>query len=148
MSNISLGPSVNDRIPFAVERGVNDAFKFNQETEFIPVLGLVSSQLNEPSKESKDSEEVKTASSIQNDHHPALLSLLANELSVDVQEIHDFELYASLSSILFVDTQTFCVFRRHLYDTQPSTLGGINNEFIFSPRMDNLVSSCVLPTSV
>lgn len=73
---------------------MNESFKFNQETEFIPVLGLVSSQLNESARGSKKSEdeEVKTASSIQNDHHPALLSLLADELSVDVQEIHDFEL--------------------------------------------------------
>lgn len=29
----------------------------------------------------------------------------------------------------------------HLYDTQPSQFGGIKNEFIFSPRMDNQFSS-------
>jgi len=61
------------------------------------------------------------ASSIQDNHHPALLSLLAGELSIAPEEIHDFEL--------------------SLYDTQPACLGGLNNEFIFSPRMDNLVSS-------
>ena len=31
----------------------------------------------------------------------------------------------------------------HLYDTQPSQFGGIKNEFIFSPRMDNQFSSYV-----
>lgn len=29
----------------------------------------------------------------------------------------------------------------HLYDFQPSTLGGLNNEFVFSPRLDNQFSS-------
>ncbi|KAF9452453.1 aspartyl aminopeptidase [Macrolepiota fuliginosa MF-IS2] len=112
-----------------LDRNVNDNFKFNQETEFVPILGMIDSELNATRKSDKDndSEEVpkakatQQASSIQDNHHPALLSLLSEELSVAPEEIHDFEL--------------------SLYDTQLSVLGGINNEFIFSPRMDNLFSS-------
>ena len=59
----------------------------------VPILGLMASQLNETSETDKsDTDKVKAASSIQDDHHPALLSLLAEELSVNPQEIHDFEL--------------------------------------------------------
>ena len=78
-------------IPITVERGVNDAFKFSQETEMVPVLGLVSSQLNGPADDKKKTE-TKEASSIQDDHHPALLSLLAEELSINPEQIHDFDL--------------------------------------------------------
>ncbi|KAI0796575.1 aspartyl aminopeptidase [Abortiporus biennis] len=102
-----------------LERDVNTAFKFNQETEFVPILSIIESQLNEKTPEKKP--ETKSASNIQDNHHPALLSLIAEELSVAPEEIHDFEL--------------------HLYDTQPSVLGGLNNEFVFSPRMDNQFSS-------
>jgi len=111
-----------------LDRNVNENFKFNQETEFVPILGLLETQLNarkEASGEKEDkpekSDTQQRASSIQANHHPELLELLAGELSIAAEEIHDFEL--------------------SLYDTQPATLGGINNEFIFSPRMDNLVSS-------
>ena len=80
-----------------VDRDVNSNFKFNQETEMVPVLGLMASQLNEQSQTNQsDSDTVKAASSIQDDHHPALLSLLAEELSVKPQEIRDFELQALL----------------------------------------------------
>ena len=72
-----------------MDRNVNDSFKFNQETEMVPILGLISSQLNDTPKDSTD---VKTASNIQGDHHPALLSLLAEELYVRPEQIHDFEL--------------------------------------------------------
>jgi aspartyl aminopeptidase len=101
-----------------LDRNVNESFKFNQETEFVPILGQIASQLN-ATKESDSGPE--KASSIQDNHHPALLSLLASELSIAPEEIHDFEL--------------------SLYDTQPSVLGGLNSEFIFSPRLDNLFSS-------
>jgi len=108
-----------------LDRNVNDNFKFNQESEFIPILGLIASQLNSanPTKVDSGPGEAKqnSPSSVQDKHHSALLSLLADELSVAPEEIHNFDL--------------------SLYDTQPSVLGGINNEFIFSPRLDNLVSS-------
>ena len=35
-----------------------------------------------------------------------------------------------------------------LYDVQPATFAGINNEFVFSPRLDNQLSSCVLAVEV
>jgi aspartyl aminopeptidase len=71
-----------------VDRNVNDNFKFNQETEFVPILGQIADKLN------GDNAYKRTAvsTSIQDNHHPALLSLLADELSVSPGEIHDFEL--------------------------------------------------------
>lgn len=84
-----------------MDRNVNDTFKFNQETEFVPILGLIESELNgassQPESDSdKDDKPLakgpKVASSVQENHHAALLSLLAGELSVAPEEIHDFEL--------------------------------------------------------
>ena len=82
-----------------MDRDVNNNFKFNQETEFVPILGLLESQLNSPTDDSDDEKPTgkpdnqRGASNIQGNHHPALLALLAGELSVSPQEIHDFELY-------------------------------------------------------
>ncbi|CAE6522513.1 unnamed protein product [Rhizoctonia solani] len=107
-----------------LDRTVNDSFKFNQETQFIPILGQIASQLNGPPVlETSDKNPVigATGSNVQTNHHTALIDLIAEDISVSPEEIHDFEL---------------C-----LYDVQPSQAGGINNEFIFSPRLDNLMSS-------
>jgi len=58
-----------------------------------------------------------------------LLNLLAKELNVDVENIVNFDL--------------------DICDFQESQIGGINNEFIFSPRIDNLVSSyCALKSLI
>lgn len=55
-------------------------------------------------------------------HHRELLDLFVKELGLDcVEQIKDFEV---------------C-----LYDTQPASLGGLNEEFIFSARLDNLMMS-------
>ena len=76
-----------------MDRDVNTAFKFNQETEMVPILGFVTSQLNNTSGEQSEGKpDSIVASSIQANHHPALISLLAEELSLAPEQIHDFEL--------------------------------------------------------
>lgn len=111
-----------------LDRGVNDNLKFNKETEFLPILGLVAEQLNSSSAAPSRSGTPKPdgngrsdATSNDERHHPLLLAVLADELGCDVKDIHDFEL--------------------SLFDTQPSAIGGVNNEFIFAPRLDNLMTS-------
>ena len=76
-----------------VDRDVNTAFKFNRETEFTPILGLIEAELN-ASPSTTDGQPTKKfgASSIQDNHHAALLAVLAEHLSVAPEEIHDFEL--------------------------------------------------------
>lgn len=54
------------------------------------------------------------------DHHPGLVEALADELGCEPEAIVDFEL---------------C-----LYDVQGSAIGGLHNEFIYAPRLDNLMS--------
>lgn len=107
-----------------LDRGVNEQFKFNQETEFVPILGQqISSELNAPIH--KEGESKGQGLDVSENHHPALLHLLAEELSIKPEQINDFEL--------------------HLYDVQPSCLGGLSEEFVFSPRLDNQMTSyCAL----
>lgn len=66
--------------------------------------------------------ELQGSESDTNEDHPTgLVSLIAKTLEVNIADIEDFELV--------------------LYDTQPAQIGGLNDEFIFSPRLDNL-NSC------
>ncbi|EEB07898.1 aspartyl aminopeptidase Aap1 [Schizosaccharomyces japonicus yFS275] len=92
-----------------LDPSANSSFSFNMETEFVPILGL-ENQLNEAvSAEEEDM------------HHPALLALLVQELGLgdnQVNRILDFELI--------------------LGDAEKAKLGGLHEEFVFSPRLDNL----------
>lgn len=71
-----------------MDRSANENFTFNQQTEFVPILGLIESQLNSPAAPPISDD----ASSIQENHHPEILALLSNELSVSPEEILDFDL--------------------------------------------------------
>ncbi|KDP35783.1 hypothetical protein JCGZ_10419 [Jatropha curcas] len=103
-----------------LDRTVNkDGFKPNLETHLVPLFSIKS---EEKSLELKDKD---TAASSKAVHHPLLMQILSDELNCGIDEIVSIEL--------------------NVCDTQASCLGGANNEFIFSGRLDNLASTfCAL----
>ncbi|XP_027111335.1 probable aspartyl aminopeptidase isoform X1 [Coffea arabica] len=103
-----------------LDRTVNkDGFKPNLETHLIPLLAK---KVDNASAETKDKINM---SSSKDAHHQQLLQILSDELACNIDDIISIEL--------------------NVCDTQPSCLGGVNNEFIFSGRLDNLASSfCAL----
>lgn len=116
------------RIPtLAIHLDRQETFQFNKETQLLPIAGLVAAELNRQGK-TEESEDEKAE---QKDgpfeplaiptarHHPYLVDIIAAEAGVDSTDIVDFEMV--------------------LYDTQKSAIGGLNNDFIFSPRLDNLM---------
>ncbi|KAI9045587.1 M18 family aminopeptidase [Aspergillus affinis] len=119
------------RIPtLAIHLDRQETFAFNKETQLFPIAGLVAAELNRTgasndAKDSKAGEEEKgkfsPLKSITERHHPYLVELIAAEAGVKPLDILDFEMI--------------------LFDTQKSALGGLLEEFIFSPRLDNLNSS-------
>ena len=116
------------RIPnLAVHFGGSTPFEFNKETQLFPITGLVSAELNRTGKTAeetkKDGEKSEEASfeplrTPTQRHHPYLISIISEQAGCRPDDILDFELV--------------------LYDTQPSCIGGLNDEFVFSARLDNL----------
>lgn len=130
------------RIPtLAIHLDRQETFTFNKETQLFPIAGLVAAELNrtggtrEPatphdsitSDEPTDAHFSPLKTSTER-HHPYLVELIANEANVDISTIVDFELV--------------------LYDTQAACIGGLNNELIFSARLDNLGMSYCSVTSL
>lgn len=98
------------------ERG---KFEFNKETQLRPVLGTDSESLSSENAEENDKNFEVIKSVIQR-HNKKLVKVISEELNGKPEDIEDFELV--------------------LFDTQKSCLGGLENEFIFSPRLDNQVT--------
>lgn len=116
------------RIPtLAIHLDRQESFAFNKETQLFPIAGLVAAELNrtkDTGNEAAGDESEKEFSplkAITERHHSYLIELIASEVGRKPADVIDFELV--------------------LFDTQPASLGGLLEEFIFSPRLDNLNSS-------
>lgn len=99
------------------------AFCVNKEKHLGPILATEIAEVLEGGLNGEDEkkEEGATKGETKIRHHPLLVKVLAEELKVLPEDICDFEL--------------------SLYDTQPPTIGGVFNEFVFAPRIDNLAST-------
>lgn len=119
------------RIPtLAIHLDRSTEFKPNKETELFPIAGLATAELNKgvvvPEEETANPDKGGAAQgeaftplkAMGERHHPRLLDIVAEELGVGVDAITDFELV--------------------LFDTQKGCIGGLNDEFIFAARLDNL----------
>ena len=112
------------RIPtLAIHLHRQENFEFNKETQLFPIAGLAQAELNRQGKTEETKQEEKKDGPFEplaiptERHHPYIVELVAEEAGVKPSDIQDFELL--------------------LYDTQESVMGGLNNELIFSPRLDN-----------
>ncbi|KAJ5884894.1 Aspartyl aminopeptidase [Penicillium taxi] len=109
------------RVPtLAIHLDRQETFSFNKETQLFPIAGLIASELNKVS-EPNVNDQFSPLKAITERHHSDFVALVASEAGVKPEEILDFELT--------------------LFDTQKSCLGGLHEEFIFSPRLDNLNST-------
>jgi aspartyl aminopeptidase len=113
-------------------------FAVNKENHTAPIIATTatttttsteSSSIDIASKDNKTAkealeqgvqEQIMYGSEWRNGQEPLLLQAIAEKLQVTVDQIIDFEL--------------------NLYDTQPATLGGIQTEFLYSARLDNLAT--------
>ncbi|KAK7917961.1 aminopeptidase I zinc metalloprotease [Apiospora marii] len=116
------------RIPtLAIHLDRASSFDPNKETELFPICGMVAAELNRTGQsqpqENKETEtgadgDFQPLKAMTERHHPRILEIIAEHAEAQVEDVVDFELV--------------------LYDVQKSCLGGLNEEFIFSPRLDNL----------
>ena len=114
------------RIPtLAIHLDRQENFSFNKETQLFPIAGLIAAELNRTGEatapEASNDADFSPLKSMTERHHPYFVELIASEAGVKPTDILDFEMI--------------------LFDTHKSCLGGMLEEFIFSPRLDNLNST-------
>nr|CAB3239322.1 aspartyl aminopeptidase-like [Phallusia mammillata] len=99
-----------------LQREMNDKFSTNKETQLVPILATQSGfQLNQCGEAKSE------ATGCSAKHHSAFIQMLSQEVNASPDQIVDLDLF--------------------LADYQPSAIGGVLEDFIFAPRLDNLLSS-------
>jgi aspartyl aminopeptidase len=114
------------RIPFlTVHLNHSPEFTPNLETELLPITGLVEAELSRVNNiqdhevsTTKEKDTVQVMRPMTQRHHTFIVDLIAEQAGVEVEDVADFEMI--------------------LYDTQKACIGGLNEEFIHSARLDNL----------
>ncbi|KAI0455541.1 aspartyl aminopeptidase-like protein [Xylaria acuta] len=116
------------RIPtLAIHLDRSSEFSPNKETELFPIAGMVAAELNRtgktegpktPETENNAEETFQPLKDMSDRHHPYIMELIAEHAGAKIEDVVDFEIV--------------------LYDVQKSCLGGLNEEFIYSARLDNL----------
>ncbi|KAH9492411.1 hypothetical protein Btru_051043 [Bulinus truncatus] len=104
-----------------LQRDINDSFGPNKETHLCPILATCIQTELEGDKSQGDKSNGAGPISQVSKHSPTLVKLLCQELEIEPEQMLDFEL---------------C-----LADTQPASVGGAYDEFLFSPRLDNLLNA-------
>jgi aspartyl aminopeptidase len=122
------------RVPsVAVHLEHQNPFKFSVESQLLPIAGQTDAATPSESATQEQGEELKRIygpfrygiATADFRHDGSLINMVAKKLNVHPENLVDFDL--------------------SLYDTQKATIGGLNNEFIFSARIDNLMMSfCAL----
>lgn len=108
----------------------NQSFSFDKQSQLVPFF-TKEEKTTKPKVKSKkscceddegmDFDAFQSIKSMVERHHVEILDLIKDDLKLNsIDEIDDFELI--------------------LYPHQPSTLGGLKKEFVFSARLDNLTS--------
>lgn len=104
------------RIPtIAPHFGLPEMGPFNPETQQTPIIGLVGEG------ESEDATESEKKSPLYGKHHIKILRLVSKNIGVPVEDLLEFDL--------------------ELFDTQYGTVGGLDKEFLFCPRIDDKICS-------
>ena len=105
-----------------LNRDQGTKLEINKEDHTMPIMAMAKQQIENEAEANLNAHKLNTqGSSIKKRHHSVLLNALSKSSGIEVDDIMDFEL---------------C-----LADYQPAEIGGAEDEFIYGPRLDNLLSS-------
>ncbi|SCU89774.1 LANO_0D06348g1_1 [Lachancea nothofagi CBS 11611] len=118
---INSSPHPIAKIPsLAVHFGEPAIGPFDKEDQAVPVIGYASSDSQEDEEEENDTED-ESRSPLYGKHPIGLLRYIGSLAKVKVSQIIQLDL--------------------DLFDVQKGTLGGLKNEFLFAPRLDDRLCS-------